>query len=326
VIIESKQSRERSTTMLTQPDTLQMPYPPTGELIDIGGRCLHWQSAGQGGPTVVLEAAIWDFSLTWALVAPEVAKFTRVVTYDRAGLGWSDPVPGPRSAEAMVADLHALLHAAHVPGPYVLVGQSFSGMLVRLFAYRYPDEVAGLVLLDSAHEDQYQRFPGPIRAAFEPMRTMQLQALGQVRDLVAAQGPAATPPLVPVPARLPAATADMYRTMAVADPTRLDTMIAELGSLENSQDQVRAARATGLGNLPLVVLSHGQAQAVPGMPDDVNAAYEAAWQTMQTELAALSTNGRRQVVEQAGHMIHHDQPEMVVDAIRAVVEQARAGR
>lgn len=312
--------------MLAQPNTLQMPYPPTGELIDIGGRRLHWHCAGQGGPTVVMDAALWDFSLTWALVAPEVAKFTRVVTYDRAGLGWSDSAPGPRTAEAMVADLHALLHAVHVPDPYVLVGQSFSGMLIRLYAYRYPDEAAGLVLLDSAHEDQYQRFPEPIRTAFEPMRTMQLQALAQVRDLVAAQGSSAAPPLVPVPARLSAETANMYRTVAVADATRLDTMIAELASLETSQDQVRAARAKGLGNLPLVVLSHGQAQAVPGMPDEVNAAYEAAWQAMQAELAALSTKGRRQVVDQAGHMIHHDQPEVVVDAIRSVVEQVRPGR
>jgi pimeloyl-ACP methyl ester carboxylesterase len=312
--------------MLAQPNTLQTPYPPTGALTDVGGRRLHWQAAGQGGPTVVMEAAIWDFSLTWALVAPEVARFTHVMTYDRAGLGWSDPAPGARTAEAMAADLHALLQAANVPGPYVLVGQSFSGMLVRLYAYRYPDEVAGLVLVDSAHEDQYRRFPEPIGAMFEPLRAMQLQSLGQVRDLVAAQGPAAAPPLVAVPERLPAATAEMYRTMAVADATRLDTMIAELEALETSQDQVRGLRAAGLGDRPLVVLSHGQAQALPGVPDAVNAAYEQAWQTMQAELAALSLNGRRLVAAQAGHMIHHEQPEVVVDAIRAVVEQARARR
>src|SRR5690606_28471284 len=105
------------------------------------------------------------------------ARFARVVTYDRAGLGWSDPAPGPRTAEAMVADLRALLRAAGVPAPYVLVGQSFAGLLVRLYAYLHPSEVAGLVLVDGAHEDQYQRFPEAIRAAFEPLRAMQLQSL-----------------------------------------------------------------------------------------------------------------------------------------------------
>jgi pimeloyl-ACP methyl ester carboxylesterase len=312
--------------MTAQPVAAQTKHAPLGELVDIGGRRLHLQIAGRGGPIVVLEAALWDFSLTWALVAPSVAQFTRVVTYDRAGLGWSDPAPGPRTAEAMLADLRALLQAASLPGPYVLVGQSFSGMLARLYAYRHPHEVAGLVLVDSAHEDQYRRFPEPIRAAFEPMRAVQLQGLRQVQDLVAAQGPAAAPPLHAIPARLDPATAELYRAMAVADATRLDTMIAELEALETSQDQVRTARAVGLGELPLRVLSHGRPQPVPGMPDDVNAAYEAAWQAMQAELAALSPNGRRTVARDSGHMIHHDQPELVAAAIRGVVAQAQAGR
>jgi pimeloyl-ACP methyl ester carboxylesterase len=309
--------------MTAQPVATQLPYAPPGDLVDIGGRRLHLQTAGQGGPTVVLEAAIWDFHLTWTLVAPSVAEFARVVTYDRAGLGWSDPAPGPRTAEAMLADLRALLRAANVPPPYVLVGQSFSGLLARLYAYRYPDEVAGLVLVDSAHEDQYQRFPEPIRAAFEPLRAAQLHGLRQLRDLVAAQGPSGAPPLHAIPARLDPATAEMYRVMAVANATRLDAMIAELESLETSQEQVRAARAAGLGELPLAVISHGQPQPVPGMPNDVNLAYEAAWQTMQAELAALSPNGRRTVARDSGHMIHHDQPELVAAAIRGVVAQAR---
>jgi pimeloyl-ACP methyl ester carboxylesterase len=301
---------------------------PLGQMTDVGGYRLHWQSAGQGGPVVVMEAAIWDFSLTWALVAPDVARFTRVITYDRAGLGWSEAAPGPRTAEAMVADLRALLRAAKVPGPYVLVGHSFSGLVARLYAYQHPEEVAGLVLLDAAHEDQYQRFPEPIRSAFEPLRAAQLQTLRQVRDAVAAHGPSAAPPLHAIPARLSPELAEMYRTLAVADASRLDTMIAELESLETSQDQVRkrAARAAQphLGALPLRVLSHGVAQPVPAMPDDVNRAYEASWQAMQAELATLSTTGQREVAEQSGHMIHHDQPERVAAAIRAVVDQARA--
>jgi hypothetical protein len=119
-------------------------------------------------------------------------------------------------------------------------------------------------------------------------------------------------------------TAAVYRYMSVADPTRLYTAIAELEQLEETQEQVRSSRRATLGDLPLLVLSHGIAQKVPGMPDDVNHAYDESWQAMQVEIAALSTRGKRVVVENSGHMIHHDQPQVVVDAIREMVNFVRS--
>lgn len=298
-------------------------YPPTGELVQVGESCLHAVSRGEGGPAVVMEAAIWDFSLTWSLVQPQVASFTRVLAYDRAGLGWSDPSAGRRSGEEMLADLRQLLSISQIPGPYVLVGQSFSGMLARLYAYCCPDEVAGLVLVDPAHEDQLSRFPAAIGEMFATIKDTQIQQLRGVQQVIAEQGPESAPPLMAVPASFPADIAERYRWLSVCEASRIETMIAELEALEDTQAQVRSARAASLGDLPLVVLSHGQPARVSGMPDKVNRQYECAWQGMHVEIAGMSNQGSRIVAEKSGHMIHHEHPELVVGAIRWVVEQVR---
>jgi pimeloyl-ACP methyl ester carboxylesterase len=138
-------------------------YPPLGRLIDVVGYRLHINSTGEGTPAVVLDAGVCDCSLNWCLVQPEVAKFTRVCSYDRAGMGWSDAGPSPRTSEVIVRELHTLLTNAGIAGPYVLVGHSFGGYNVRLFAHDYPEEVVGLVLVDSAHEDQWPMLPESVR-------------------------------------------------------------------------------------------------------------------------------------------------------------------
>lgn len=308
------------------PASSRFKYPPAGELVQVGERNLHVVSRGQGSPTVVMEAAIWDFSLTWSLVQPEVATFTNTLAYDRAGLGWSDPSAGRRSGEEMLDDLRKLLRACKISGPYVLVGQSFSGMLARLYTYCYPEEVAGLVLVDPAHEDQMARFPTTIGEMFGGLKVSQIQQLRSVAQLIKEQGPEAAPPLMVVPASFPAEIAERYRWQATCEASRIETMIAELEALEDTQAQLRSARSTSLGDLPLVVLSHGQPASVAGMPDEVNRQYESAWQEMHLEIAGMSSRGRRMVAEKSGHMIHHDQPELVVEAIRQVIEQLREGQ
>lgn len=130
-------------------------FPPPGQMIDVGGYRLHLDCRGKGEPTVVIDAGQGDFSLSWAEILTRAAVFSRVCVYDRAGLGWSDPSPKSRTAEAMVEELRTLLAKANVQGPYVLVGASTGGMNVRLFAHKYLREVTGLVLVDSAHEDQF---------------------------------------------------------------------------------------------------------------------------------------------------------------------------
>ena len=135
-------------------------YPPPGRLVDIGGYKLHMHVSGKSsGPTVVLEAGGGCNSLHFSLVQREIEKFARVVSYDRAGFGWSDPSPKLRTSKNMVEELHQLLQTAKIPGPYVLVGHSFGGMNVQLYTSQYPEEVLGIVLVDAVHVDQPYTLP-----------------------------------------------------------------------------------------------------------------------------------------------------------------------
>ena len=137
------------------PDSLP-PFPPPGRVIDVGGWRLHLDCAGEpraGQPTVILEAGIGDFSVEWSLVQPKVSRFARVCSYDRAGNGWSDIGPHPRTFRQIVYELHTLLAAAGENPPYVLVGHSYGGWLVRMFQATYPNQVAGMVLVDAGAED-----------------------------------------------------------------------------------------------------------------------------------------------------------------------------
>jgi len=147
---------------LTQKETILMSpgsHPPIGKLTDIGGHRLHIHSTGEGIPSVIFESGGASWSLDWTLVQREVAKFTSASSYDRAGFGWSDPGPKPRTSRQIATELHALLAKAEIKKPYILVGASFGGHTARLFARRYPDEVAGIILLDARHETLNSRMP-----------------------------------------------------------------------------------------------------------------------------------------------------------------------
>jgi len=216
----------------------------------------------------------------------------------------------------MVDELRAVLTAAEVDPPYVLVGHSFSSLTVQVFAYLHPDEATGIVLVDGAHEDQMERFPGELSP-----RAMLAGFADQLRQL--AQGGRhgeLLPELMPTPDSFPDSTAMAYREAVVPTPDRLETAAAEYDSLEESQNQVRVLSRSSLGDIPIVALRHGVPQPMPTVPDQVNSRYETAWQQMQDEIAARSTSGRVVVAEGAGHMIHHDRPDLVVGAIRELLK------
>lgn len=279
--------------------------------VDIGGRSLWLEVSGSGGPTVILESGFGNNGQIWDEIAlapgsedpavlPSVADFTQVCAYDRPGttldadhLSRSDPAPMPRSAIDVVHDLHALLSAAGIPGPYVLVGHSFGGIVVRLYAATYPDEVAGLVLVDAADEELHTR----LRAAMTPEQWSAYQELSST----------APPDL--------AGYADLERV-------DLDASFAQLRD---------AAAAHPLPTLPLVVLSRGrapfdadspevQAAFPPGFPID---AIEPAWHAGQAALAALVPGARWVIATESAHWIQVDQPGLVIEAIRQVVEAVR---
>ncbi len=135
-------------------------YPPPGELVDVGGYTLHINCVGEGSPTVILESGSGANSTAWANIQPEVADTTRVCAYDRAGSGWSEPGSGPGDPQQIAEELHTLLGNAEIDGPYVLVGHSFGGLYVSMYADLYPEEVAGMVLVDSSHPEQSARSAG----------------------------------------------------------------------------------------------------------------------------------------------------------------------
>ena len=300
-------------------------YPPPGKLVDVGGYRLHINCQGQGNPTVVIEAANGDFSLGWGLVQREVAKFTRICTYDRAGLGWSDRGPQPRTAHDIVEGLHTLLARSGVEPPYVLVGHSLGGLFVRLYAHEHPDQVAGMVLIDAAHEEMLLRSPEAIRR-LRPRADKMTAWFLRLGQMTAATGAfALAPKLYPRQflSSVPEEARETYLGIISADAKCLETIREEYGAYQHHFAAVRAAHITSLGGIPLIVLSHGKTQQLPGQSAEVSREFEQICQQMHVELAAQSSDGKRIVAEKSGHYIHLDQPELVIDAIREVVEAAR---
>lgn len=295
---------------------LQAQYPPIGQLVDIGGYRLHLACQGEGGPTVILEAGGGEPMLDWALVQPEVAQQARVCAYDRAGLGWSDPSPRPRTAAVMADELHTLLERAAIPGPYVLVGHSLGGLVIRQFAVAHPHEVAGMVLVDSAGEGQASRFPAPVRALTQNTLVPRLAGVAADAGLLALLPGVGLPP-----APLPADAAAAYRALVISSSKAISTALAEVAAT----DADPTPRPATLGDIALVVIRHGRA-VLPlqgAITPEVSQAYEAAWAQMQAELAALSPRGRVVVAAESGHGVQIDRPDVVIAAIRDVLAALR---
>jgi pimeloyl-ACP methyl ester carboxylesterase len=306
--------------------------PPLGVLVDAGGHRLHVHCTGRGSPPVVVESGTGDFSFDWALVQPGVARFTRICTYDRAGYAWSDPGPRPRTFPQLTLELHRALANLGVASPRVVVGQSFGGPLVRAYARAFPDEVAGMVLVESAHEDQRVvigdkaprlRDMARGREIPPPQATAPADATAPALRGLEAVKPEAT--LEPPLDRLPPAIRRL-RLWAEAQPRVEEASRDEREWSDDMFARLHAGPAPSpypLGDRPLVVLTRARG----GYPDglDVPAAELDAERLAQQEgLLALSRN-HRQVVAQAGHNMHLEDPALVIAAIRAVVESARKG-
>lgn len=272
---------------------------PPGKYVEVDGRRVHLHCEGLGSPTVVLEAGLPASSLTWTSITNDIAKFTTVCAYDRPGYAWSELGPVPRTGARIAEELKALLQSAHVQPPYVLAGHSFGGLIVQIFASRYPDDVEGMVLIDSSHPDLAQRSSA----------LAELDTVSSVLRLA----PTGIPRLLlPLPAGRASTRAESVRLTEreMLTTTRsLQAMASEMGAmratLADAQDQ------PDLGGKPLIVLTEGRRRAE-------------FWHEMQRKLVNLSTAGLQLVVEDSGHFIHHDQPQVVVDTLRQVVEEVRA--
>lgn len=288
-------------------------YPPPGQLVDVGGHHLHLHCVGQGSPTVVLDAGLGAFSLDWGAVQPEIAATTRVCAYDRAGLGWSEPGPRPRSPQQFADELHTLLTNAGIQGPYVLVTHSISGKTARLFASQHPNQVAGMVLVDARHESVDDHLT-PEQVAAEDAQQRQFQDMikwlarfGLVRLLWAP----AWPSMLPGSENL---SPESRTTIGVlqARPQQIESALAEGQGRMESNSLLRAAAP--LGDKPLIVLA--SAQNVDNLP---------FWKEAQQIMTGLSSNSRL-IIAPGGHAVHFEQPTLVVESTRQVVDAARTGQ
>jgi pimeloyl-ACP methyl ester carboxylesterase len=314
-----------------------------GRAVDVGGRTLNIDCSGEGSPPVIIMpgpggrfGAYGGYN--WRKVEPEIAKLTRFCWYDRAGEGWSDPPPVPRTSASIANDLHELLLRAPVPGPYILVGHSIGGDFARIYAGRFRPEVAGLVLVDSSNPDQNE--PPIMLAPINRMPTF-------VRQLLCWGSPIASRfgllrfflrnEHVDVP---PQFASDAAVTQALRDQLVKSTetenaqacaatqngAILPHGGSGNPEIDDAARRVINLGNMPIIVLTAAQywkPNDDPVAAQQVTEFHEIWVHQLQLALAHLSTQGRQIIVSNSDHGIHDQAPEAVIDAIRSIVDQTR---
>ena len=280
-------------------------YPPAGRLVDVGGFRLHLNCQGHGAQTVIMDAGLGGSSLDWTLVQPELAKTSRVCSYDRAGMGWSDPQPGTRSPAQIAEELHTLLRNGEVAGPYVLVGHSLAGKNLRMFAAAYPAEVAGMVLVDARSE----RMDIGASKADTDAFAASLRGQGTQYSLARRFGIARLfgAGLIDLPLVSPALAQKM--ALLQTGPNTIEETTAE--GLARSVDDATLASST-LGSMPLIVIAAGDSlNNIPG------------WRGAQEGLATLSTRGRLVVAEDSHHAIHLEAPTVVIDAVRDILAANR---
>ena len=296
-------------------------FPAPGTLIDVGGHRLHWRCAGVGEPAVVFEAGIAASSLSWSLVQPEVARFTRACSYDRAGLAWSDSGPRRRSIPGFIGELRRLLEKAGVPPPYVLVGHSFGAMIIRGFARAHPMEVAGLVFVDPLHPEEW------IHLAPEQRRMLRGGVFLSNVGAVLAQAGIVRLCLALLSGGMPGPPRRFSRLFGRTAAALLEHIVGEVQklpaevlpsvkahwSLPRAFPDVAAPRCAAavrrgdvkrrrcvFADLLIVILSAANRRA--------------RWLTADAALARSSTRGRHIVSTGAGHWIQFDDPSLVIDA------------
>jgi pimeloyl-ACP methyl ester carboxylesterase len=294
-----------------------------GKLVDIGGYRLHIYCTGKhvdGQPTVVFEGGLGAPWLVWDLVQPGVAEHTRACSYDRAGYGWSDPGPQPRSARQMAGELHGLLEKAGETGPYLLVGHSLGGIIIRIYAAEYPEQVSGLLLVDARHEDFFTRMPTDYRRIDETnlrnAQVLQIITPFGITRLIGQNG--ALDGYERYLAPLPDASEAAAWALMIYNPQHWATAVSERQASPESYQQARDSNLAH--GLPLTVLSAENGVAAWKSPDfEISAESRAIWMVLQREQAGLSTNSRWIIVPASGHYIHLDQPSAVIEAVLSML-------
>jgi pimeloyl-ACP methyl ester carboxylesterase len=286
-------------------------FPPPGQRYSVNGRLMHIHCRGEGSPTVIVEQGIGGPSIDWNPVNDQMARITRVCDYDRAGMGYSEPAYEPTRAVDVARNLRHLLAAANIDDDLVFVAWSAGGIYAKEFFRQFPQRVKGMVLVDSTHEQTISRMP-PAPSNQENldhlMRQYRLSQFGwlRLRGEIARQY-----------ADAPLPEADRNRLIAFFLKSHAYRTLADEG-IGLEQDLALDAPPPSLGNMPLVVIAEGEPRH-PYMKENL-----AKWHELQRELAGLSTRGRLVIAENSAHFIHRTEPELILSAVREVVESARA--
>jgi pimeloyl-ACP methyl ester carboxylesterase len=300
------------------------------QTVDIRGQRLYLDCRGAGSPTVLLEAGAGDFSVVWELVQSRVRAVTRVCSYDRGGYAWSDPGSRPRTYAQLALELRTALDRAGETPPFVLVGQSYGGLVVRGFAKRYATDVVGMVLVDAVHEDESVVYGGAPhrlrdqaqgRPAPAPRIALDTQMLRMARDSSAAVD---TEPLPSPLDRLPKDAQRVWR-WAEQQPVYRMAWAAEMDWSPEELARMREERLvnrSSLGTIPLIVLARTAGGYQTGMTISADS-LEKERRSFAADLARLSRRGRVIFAKAAGHNIHIEDPNLVSTAIREVVASAR---
>ena len=281
-------------------------YFPSGDLVDIGGHRLHIDVMGESSdrPTVICDSGVGSFGIEWKLVQEKLADQTQVVVYDRAGNGWSDKAPITPTTQQIAQSLHMLLQNANVNAPYILVGHGIGGVNIRKFAELYPNEVAGLVLVDATNPKHMEK---PDFDADKQLSSMRLPLLFKRFGLLRL----ISKRVFWQYQKLPEAYQDAYVTLALRSSNNVRV---ELGALFRNSPNL----PDDLGNLPIAVLSRSAIDLGDGETTDS----DRSWHDFQTDLVTLSTNSTHIISEQGGRYIHVANPDLVVTAIQDILEQS----
>jgi len=288
-----------------------------GSFYQVNGRAMHLYCTGSGEPTVVLEAG-WGVSspvIGWGDFQPDLAKITRVCSYDRAGLGWSEPQPGPADADHIAANLHALLTQAGVTGPIILLAHSMGGVDVRDYMAHYPDHVAGLILLDSSTPYQQQR----LEAVTGPTTTPHMALIVRIYRTVYSSGIQRLMGMCK-----PASGLEPHTARALGEDRcrmHFDALFNEYNNFDTSSAET--VHSGPFGDLPILIVSHDPAKgADPSNPPDAMK-IEPVWNQMQEELKNLSTHSQRIIAKGSGHEVHSNRKALVLSRVQLFIAQIR---
>jgi pimeloyl-ACP methyl ester carboxylesterase len=270
-------------------------HQPPGKLVDVDGRIVHVVDVGTGTPTVVFESGLGSAgSQAWCLVQPAVAKYTRTISYDRNGYLWSDPAETTRDSETISRELLETLRAIEAPPPYMLVGHSMGGIHMRVFAHKYPDLVAGLVLVDSSHPDQESVLPREM--VLEPP-AWQLYGFQAIANLGVFR-------FMDVLNYSDEQSAEQRQVAFDFFPTHAATIAAEIRA---QADNFRQAANTSFGDLPIRIVTAGQ--------------HHPKWHELQADFKSLSTNARQVIAWRSGHRIPWEEPAVITSQIKELIHR-----